>query len=107
MRYIYNFRQGEAEGNKDMRDTLGGKGANLAEMCNLSIPVPSGFTIVPEASKFFVGTDFIGSDKFNFNVEYKESLQRLEKTTDSSVGSESNPCLLSVRSGAKYSTRKN
>lgn len=103
MRYIYNFEQGEAEGNKGMRDTLGGKGANLAEMCNLAIPVPSGFTIVPEASKFFVGTNFNSSDKFNFNVQYKESLQRLEEITSSSIGSEFDPCLLSVRSGAKYS----
>ena len=103
MRFIYNFKQGEAEGNRDMRDLLGGKGANLAEMCNLSIPVPPGFTIIPEASKFFVGTEFDSEEKFNFNIQYEESLHRLEQLSNSVIGSESNPCLLSVRSGAKHS----
>jgi len=103
MRYVYNFKQGEAEGNKDMRDILGGKGANLAEMCNLAIPVPPGFTIIPEASKFFIGNNFNSEDKFNFNIQYKESLQILEEFSNSAIGSKFNPCLLSVRSGAKYS----
>jgi len=103
MQYIYNFQQGNAEGNKDMRDTLGGKGANLAEMCNMSVPVPPGFTIIPEASKFFVSDSFESDDKFNFNIQFEESLDKLESLTDSVLASEKNPCLLSVRSGSKYS----
>ena len=103
MKYIYNFRQGNAEGSKDMRDILGGKGANLAEMCNLCIPVPSGFTIVPEASKFFIEKHFESASKFEFNTQYAEALSNLENLTGKKIGSETNPCLISVRSGAKYS----
>jgi len=103
MQFIYNFKQGYAEGNKDMLDILGGKGANLAEMCNLSIPVPPGFTIIPEASKFFISNKFDSHDKFKFNVQFDESLKNLETSTNSTLASELNPCILSVRSGSKES----
>lgn len=103
MQYIYNFQQGKSEGNMTMRDTLGGKGANLAEMCNLNIPVPSGFTIVPSASNFFTKDSFNSSDKFNFNIQFEEAIKKLEKQTNTLFSSEENPCLVSVRSGAKFS----
>jgi len=103
MKYIYTFQQGNSEGSKDMRDILGGKGANLAEMCNLDIPVPPGFTLIPESSKFFISKKFESSEKFEFNTQFDESLKNLEDITGTRLASETNPCLLSVRSGAKVS----
>ena len=103
MKYIYNFKHRNAEGNKDMNDILGSKGANLAEMCNLGICTPCGFTLIPEASKFFVSNSFQSNEKFEFNLQFDKSLKRIESITKTSLASEKNPCLLSIRSGAKYS----
>jgi len=103
MRYIYTFQQGNAEGNKDMRNLLGGKGANLAEMCNLKLPIPPGFTLIPESSKFFGSKKFDSNEKFEFNTQFTDSLKSLENITKTYLDSETNPCLLSVRSGAEVS----
>jgi len=103
MKYIYTFQQGNAEGHKDMRDFLGGKGANLAEMCNLKLPIPPGFTLIPESSKFFVSKNFDSNEKFEFNTQLEDSLKKLENITKTYLASDTQPCLLSVRSGASVS----
>lgn len=96
MQYIYAF----VEGNKDMRDVLGGKGANLAEMTNMGLPVPSGFTITTEACNYYLeNRDFPAG----FFEELDEKLDALEHTMKKTFGSRSNPLLVSVRSGARNS----
>lgn len=96
MKYIYAF----AEGNKEMRDLLGGKGANLAEMTNMGLPVPPGFTITTEACNFYLeNRDF----PTGFFEEMDEKLAELEHTMKKKFGSRENPLLVSVRSGARVS----
>lgn len=93
-KFVYNFN----EGNKDMRALLGGKGANLAEMTNLGITVPYGFTITTEAC-----TRFYQEDKKlwqTLNDEVSEHIKDLEKANDKTFGSTEDPLLVSVRSGA-------
>jgi pyruvate,orthophosphate dikinase len=100
-RYVYLYVDGKADGNRSMRNLLGGKGANLAEMCNLGLPVPPGFTISTEACTWFVahGQSFPpGLDR-----EVATALARLEKSTGKQFGSTRNPLLVSVRSGARVS----
>ncbi|MFN8671666.1 MAG: pyruvate, phosphate dikinase [Candidatus Sericytochromatia bacterium] len=95
-KYIYSFE----EGNSSMKDLLGGKGANLAEMTNIGLPVPQGFTITTEACNFY-------SEKNTFPEElenqYLENLKLLENKTNKKFGDNDNPLLVSVRSGAKFS----
>ena len=96
-KYVYAF----SEGNKDMRDLLGGKGANLAEMTKVGLPVPKGFTVTTEAcNKYY-------EDKEQISKEVKdqifEKLEELEKTTGKKMGDLKNPLLVSVRSGARAS----
>jgi pyruvate,orthophosphate dikinase len=93
---VYDF----SEGNKDLRDLLGGKGANLAEMTNLGLPVPPGFTITTEACKAYLKT---GSTPDGLADEVDEHLARLEQTMGKRLGDAGDPLLVSVRSGAKYS----
>ena len=96
-KFVYNFN----EGNKDMRALLGGKGANLAEMTNLGITVPYGFTITTEAC-----TRFYQEDKKlwqTLNDEVSEHIKDLEKANDKTFGSTEDPLLVSVRSGAPIS----
>ena len=96
MKYIYAF----AEGNKDMRDLMGGKGANLAEMTGMGLPVPPGFTITTEACNHYLATkDFPGG----FFEELDEKLYELQHTMKKIFGSRQNPLLVSVRSGARVS----
>ena len=97
IKYVYAF----SEGNKDMRDLLGGKGANLAEMTKVGLPVPKGFTVTTEAcNKYY-------EDKEQISKEVKdqifEKLEELEKTTGKKMGDLENPLLVSVRSGARAS----
>ena len=96
-KYVYLFK----EGNASMRNLLGGKGANLAEMTNLDIPVPTGFTVTTEACvKYYEDGKKISSkimDEINKNVKV------LEETTGKEFGSLTNPLLVSVRSGARVS----
>ncbi len=100
-KYVYFFGNGKAEGTKDQRSLLGGKGANLAEMTNLGIPVPSGFTISTVACKEFYALD----KKWPAGLEEEilENLKKLEETTGKKFGSKENPLLVSVRSGAAVS----
>ncbi|WP_303021520.1 pyruvate, phosphate dikinase [Faecalibaculum rodentium] len=96
-KYVYLFN----EGNADMRELLGGKGANLAEMSSLGMPVPNGFTITTEAcNKYYEDGEQI-SDEIQAQIE--EYLGMLEKETGKKFGDRENPLLVSVRSGARAS----
>jgi len=93
---VYDF----AEGNKDLRDLLGGKGANLAEMTNLGLPVPPGFTITTEACKEYLRT---GQEPPGLRDQVTEHLRALEAAMGKRLGDPDDPLLVSVRSGAKFS----
>ena len=95
-KFVYSF----TEGNKDLKDLLGGKGANLAEMTNLGLPVPPGFTITTEACKVFLDT---GSEPTSLHEEISAHLDALEQEMGKKLGQADNPLLVSVRSGAKFS----
>jgi len=96
-KYVYNFKEGKAS----MKDLLGGKGANLAEMSNIGLPVPPGFTITTEAcNEYYNQGEKIWSE---LNDEIFSKLKELEAATGKSFGGGSNPLLVSVRSGAKFS----
>lgn len=98
---IYSFCNGKAEGNADMRDILGGKGANLAEMTNLGIPVPPGFTITTEVCNQYYKNNRKFPDKLDHTIE--TYLSELEKAMNARLGAADNPLLVSVRSGAASS----
>jgi len=127
-KYVYFFGKGKAEGDKDMKFILGGKGANLAEMTNLGIPVPAGFTISTEVCKHYTdsqnpslvlpltgekikklppcqGRGGEGFDRYpaGFIEEVEENLNKLEEITGKKFGDAKNPLLVSVRSGAAAS----
>ena len=100
-KYVYFFGGGKAEGKGDMKDTLGGKGAGLAEMTNAGLPVPPGFTISTEVCRiFYDNKGELGSD---IQKQVDEALARLESVTEQKLGSTERPLLVSVRSGAKFS----
>ncbi|QEU94518.1 pyruvate, phosphate dikinase [Streptomyces kanamyceticus] len=96
MKFVYDF----TEGNRDLKDLLGGKGANLAEMTNLGLPVPPGFTITTEACKTYLGS---GEEPVELRDEVSAHLDALEKTMGKKLGQADDPLLVSVRSGAKFS----
>nr|WP_296064371.1 pyruvate, phosphate dikinase [uncultured Actinoplanes sp.] len=96
MKYVYDF----AEGNKDLKDLLGGKGANLAEMTNLGLPVPAGFTITTEACQRYLAD---GEQVEGLSDEIDEHLSSLERAMGRRLGDPADPLLVSVRSGAKFS----
>ncbi len=97
MKYVYSFN----EGNKDMRNTLGGKGANLAEMTALNLPVPRGFTVSTDACiKYYDDNETLSSEIVS---EIYENLEKLEAVTGKKLGDLENPLLVSVRSGARAS----
>ena len=100
-KYVYFFGNGKAEGTRDQKMLLGGKGANLAEMTNLGISVPPGFTISTVACKEF----YTLGEKWPSGLleEIKENLKQLELATGKEFGSKENPLLVSVRSGASVS----
>ncbi|MHB1497696.1 MAG: pyruvate, phosphate dikinase [Acidimicrobiales bacterium] len=95
-KYVYDF----AEGNRGMLDLLGGKGANLAEMSNLGLPVPPGFTITTEACREYLAT---GTVPLSLDAEVDEHLASLEATMGKRLGDPDDPLLVSVRSGARFS----
>ena len=96
-KYVYAF----SEGNKDMRNLLGGKGANLAEMMYIGLPVPRGFTVTTEAcNKYYEDGKVISED---IKEEIFRELEKLEKLTGKKMGDLRNPLLVSVRSGARAS----
>ncbi|MEU5031070.1 pyruvate, phosphate dikinase [Streptomyces milbemycinicus] len=95
-KFVYDF----TEGNKDLKDLLGGKGANLAEMTNLGLPVPPGFTITTEACKVYLDS---GEEPAALRDEVSAHLDALENKMGKKLGQEDDPLLVSVRSGAKFS----
>ncbi|MEU2430360.1 pyruvate, phosphate dikinase [Streptomyces sp. NPDC007861] len=95
-KFVYDF----TEGNRDLKDLLGGKGANLAEMTNLGLPVPPGFTITTEACKVYLGS---GEEPAALRDEVSAHLDALEQRMGKKLGQADNPLLVSVRSGAKFS----
>ena len=97
MKYVYLF----TEGNADMRNLLGGKGANLAEMTNIGLPVPQGFTITTEAcTQYYEDGKEINSE---IQSQINEHIEKMEKITGKKFGDKENPLLVSVRSGARAS----
>ena len=100
-KYVYLFGGGSAEGRADMKDLLGGKGANIAEMTNAALPVPPGFTITTEACNKY----YAQGKKFPDGLweQALEALKRVEQLTAKKFGDPKNPLLVSVRSGAKFS----
>ncbi|MFF3404671.1 pyruvate, phosphate dikinase [Streptomyces sp. NPDC002742] len=95
-RYVYEF----ADGGRDMADLLGGKGANLAEMTRLGLPVPPGFTVTTEACREYLAT---GEEPGELGAQVVHALAELERSTGRELGGRDNPLLLSVRSGSKFS----
>ncbi|MGW2406709.1 pyruvate, phosphate dikinase [Streptomyces sp. NPDC001739] len=95
-KFVYDF----TEGNKDLKDLLGGKGANLAEMTNLGLPVPPGFTITTEACKVYLES---GTEPAALRAEVSQHLDALEQKMGKKLGQADDPLLVSVRSGAKFS----
>ena len=96
-KYVYTFK----EGNKDMRDLLGGKGANLSEMIKIGLPVPMGFTVTTEAcNKYYDDGEVITPE---LKKEILDTLSKLEEITGKKLGDSKNPLLLSVRSGSRAS----
>jgi pyruvate,orthophosphate dikinase len=100
-KYVYFFGNGKAEGRGDMKDLLGGKGAGLAEMTNLGIPVPAGFTITTEACNEY----FKNNKKYPPGMweQVLENMKKVERAMGKRFGDPENPLLVSVRSGAKFS----
>lgn len=96
VKFVYDF----TEGNRDLKDLLGGKGANLAEMTNLGLPVPPGFTITTEACKTYLAS---GEEPVELRDEVSAHLDALEKQMGKKLGQANDPLLVSVRSGAKFS----
>jgi len=96
-KFVYSFN----EGNKDMRSLLGGKGANLAEMTNIGLPVPQGFTITTEACNDYYANDLKIREEIINQID--EKLAQLEEEQGKKLGCEKNPLLVSVRSGAVFS----
>ena len=98
---VYYFGDKQTEGKAEMRDLLGGKGANLAEMCNLGLPVPHGFTISTEVCTYYYNNNKSLPEKLK--LEIKKNIKKIENFTKMKFGSNSNPLLLSVRSGSRAS----
>ncbi len=98
---VFFFGDGKAEGNKEMKDLLGGKGANLAEMTNLGLPVPAGFTVSTEVCQYYYKNN--KSYPPELASKFNEAIQKIEKLVGAQFGSAENPLLVSVRSGARVS----
>src|SRR3954468_22481746 len=100
MKLVFSFGEGKAEGDPKRRDLLGGKGAGLAEMTSLGLPVPPGFTISTEVS-----TAYTKDGKWPAGLEaaVTDALARVEKSVGMTFGDAANPLLVSVRSGARAS----
>jgi pyruvate,orthophosphate dikinase len=100
-KYVYFFGNGKADGNRNMKDVLGGKGSGLAEMTNAGLPVPAGFTISTAACNLY----YAQKQKLTpaIEAEIVANLRKLEKAAGADLGSTKKPLLVSVRSGAKFS----
>ncbi|WP_273722961.1 pyruvate, phosphate dikinase [Bartonella sp. AU18XJBT] len=100
-KWVYSFGDGKAEGSASERNLLGGKGANLAEMSNLGLPVPPGFTLTTEVCNFYYAHDKSYPEELQESVN--KALRRVAEQTGREFGNEQRPLLLSVRSGARAS----
>ncbi|TAN59606.1 pyruvate, phosphate dikinase [bacterium] len=100
-KYIYFFGGGKAEGRGDMKELLGGKGAGLAEMTNIGLPVPAGFTVTTDVCDYYYKNG--KKSPAGFSEEFAKNLKRLEKLTGKTLGNPDDPLLVSVRSGAARS----
>ena len=102
MKRIYTFGNGQAEGRADMKNLLGGKGANLAEMNLIGVPVPPGFTITTEVCTEY---NTLGREAVVklLDEDVKKAVANIEKLTGNKFGDATNPLLVSVRSGARVS----
>lgn len=100
-KWVYSFGDGRAEGSADMKNLLGGKGANLAEMCHLGLPVPPGLTITTEVCSAFYEND--RSYPEGLDGQLSDALEAVGKAVGSEFGNRENPLLVSVRSGARAS----
>ena len=98
---VYFFGDGKSDGNTSMKNLLGGKGANLAEMSNIGLPVPAGFTITTEVCNYFTDND--NQYPAGLKDEVEATLKQVEKVMGAEFGSKENPLLLSCRSGARES----
>ncbi len=101
VQYVYRFGGGEAEGHKGMKQLLGGKGANLAEMSSIGLPVPPGFTISTEACQFYSAKGHQWPE--GLEDEVRDGIAHVERIMDAKLGDPENPLLVSVRSGAAVS----
>jgi pyruvate, orthophosphate dikinase len=100
-KFVYFFGNGKADGDRTMKDTLGGKGSGLAEMTNAGLPVPPGFTISTDVCTIYYQEH--GKIPSTIDREIEENVKKLEKAAGADLGSIDNPLLVSVRSGAKFS----
>jgi len=100
-KWVYSFGDGKAEGSAEMRNLLGGKGANLAEMSKLGIPVPPGFTITTDVCTYFYDNERSYPEELTVSVD--AAMDRIESTLGCGFGSTDNPLLVSVRSGSRAS----
>src|SRR5438445_11113317 len=100
-KYVYSFGNGTADGDGKMKDTLGGKGAGLAEMCRAKLPVPPGFTVSTQVcNTYFQNNNAVPAE---IHAQMLDCLKVLEERMGQKLGETSNPLLVSVRSGAKFS----
>ncbi|MBP0447407.1 pyruvate, phosphate dikinase [Roseomonas sp. SSH11] len=100
-RWVYGFGAGRNDGRAEMRNLLGGKGANLAEMASIGLPVPPGFTITTEVCTYYTSNK--GAYPAELEAQVKEALARIEEAVGARFGDAGNPLLVSVRSGARVS----
>ena len=99
--YVYRFGNGATEGSKEMRALLGGKGANLAEMSSIGLPVPPGFTVTTEACRFYSSNEHTWPEGLREQIQ--DGIHHLEKALGRTLGDPERPLLVSVRSGAAQS----
>src|SRR5579885_2990732 len=100
-KYVYFFGGGKAEGRADMKDLLGGKGANLAEMTNIGLPVPAGFTLTTDVCTYYYAHDHQYPAELRGEVD--RALRKTEEAMGARFGDAKNPLLVSCRSGARVS----
>ena len=100
-KYVYFFAANQSEGKADMKNLIGGKGANLAEMCNIGVPVPPGFTLSTEVCTAYYDND--RNYPAGLKEEVLEAIAKTEKVLGKKFGDANDPLLFSVRSGARVS----
>jgi pyruvate,orthophosphate dikinase len=100
MKHVYFFSKGQTDGDRDMRSLLGGKGANLAEMTRLGVPVPPGFTVTTEVCRHHLITHHLPD---GVEEQVADAIKRLERLTEKQFGGTDDPLLVSVRSGGAVS----